>query len=61
MYTITVYDDIRLKNKVATLKASSFDELLKTIKEQMQNGLHCQFVNDTNPTHKGTAYAARRR
>ena len=57
MYTITVYNDIRMKHLVATHKVDTFDELLGVIKKQLENGLHCKFVNNENPIYTGVAYA----
>ena len=57
MYTITIYDDMRLKHIVATHNIDTFDELLDVIKKQLENGLHCKFVDNKNPIYTGVAYA----
>lgn len=57
MYTITIYDDMRLKHIVETKEVDTFDELLDVIKKQLENGLHCKFVDNKNPIYTGVAYA----
>ena len=56
-YTITIYDDIRMKHIVATKEVDTFDELLDVIKAQLENGLHCKFVDNENLIYTGVAYA----
>jgi hypothetical protein len=57
MYTITIYDDMRMKHIVATKEVDTFDELLDVIKKQLGNGLHCKFVDNKNQIYTGVAYA----
>lgn len=56
-YTITIYDDMRLKHIVATKEVDTFDELLDVISKQLSNGLHCKFVDNEHPIYTGVAYA----
>jgi hypothetical protein len=46
-----------MKHLVATHEVDTFDELLNVIKKQLENGLHCKFVNNENPIYTGVAYA----
>ena len=56
-YTITVYDDMRMKHIIATHGTDTFDELLDVISKQLSNGLHCKFVDNENHIYTGVAYA----